>query len=138
VNTYTSRIEIRRSPSRRAYALLMVLMFNVLFLMLLGVAWRQMASALRVAKVRKEQVQRDEGVVCAMARAMHLLETGRPPIGAGTAYQCYTTIGTRYFPITFTLTSAAGAIVETWKIDVAAQDTPPSSSGPNLTDAWPP
>ena len=70
---------IRRLPTRCGYALVVVLLFNVLFLMLLGVAYRQMASAIRIATVRTEQIQRDEGVVCALARAMYLLETGRPP-----------------------------------------------------------
>lgn len=122
-----SRANIRRSSHRRAYALLMVLMFNVLFLMLLGVAWRQMASAIRIAKVREEQVQRDEGVVCAMARAMNMLETGRPPLAeAATSYGCYTTIttssGSRYFRLTFTPSIVSA---DTWTIAVAEESTAP-------------
>ena len=136
-----SNTVIRRLPNRCGYALLMVLMFNVLFLMLMGVGYRHMASAIRIATVRTEQVQRDEGIVCVLARALRMLETGRPPIGAGSSYQCYTTIvlptGTRFFPITFRLTSVAGASVETWKIDVTAQDTVPSNSGPLLVDTFP-
>ena len=76
---------IRRSPNRRGYALVMVVLFNVLFLMLLGVAWRRMASVIRIATVRTEQRQCDEGSLCVLADAMRLLETGLPPTSP---YQC--------------------------------------------------
>jgi hypothetical protein len=115
---------IRRSPNRRGYALVAVLMFNVLFLMLMGVAWRQMVGVIRVATLRAEQVQRDEGVVCAMARAMHMLETGRPPIGSASTYQCYTTIGPDFYLLTFT--PGTDPSVEAWSVTVAAQSTAPS------------
>ena len=70
---------IGRLPNRRGYALLMVLMFNVLFLMLLGVAWRRVASVIRVATVRTQQTQCDEGSLRVLAGATRLLETGLPP-----------------------------------------------------------
>ena len=114
---------IRRLPKRRGYALVAVLMFNVLFLMLMGVAWRQMVGVIRVATVRAEQVQRDEGVVCAMARAMHMLETGRPPIGSASTYRCYTTIGPGFYLLTFT--PGTDPTVEAWSVTVAAQSTAP-------------
>ena len=91
------------TPAKRGgYALVTVLLFNVLFLILLGVAWRQTVGVIRVATVRAEQVQCDQGVTCALARAMHMLETGRPPIGSANSYQCYTTIGSNFFVLTFT------------------------------------
>jgi len=122
VNAY--KIAIRRLPNRRGYALVVVLLFNVLFLMLLGVAWRHMVGVIRVATVRAEQVQRDEGVVCALARAMHMLETGRPPIGSDSTYQCYTTIGLGFFLLTFT--PGTDPSVEAWSVTATAQSTQPS------------
>jgi hypothetical protein len=122
---------IRRLPKRRAYALVAVLMFNVLFLMLMGVAWRQMVGVIRVATVRAEQVQRDEGVVCAMARAMHMLETGRPP---STPYPCYVKIGSRFFRITFTLAPGPDPSVETWSVTVT---TATEAGTPELVDTFP-
>jgi hypothetical protein len=96
----------------------------VLFLMLLGVAWRQMAGVIRVATARAEQIHREEGLVCAMARAMRMLETGRPPIGAASSYQCYTTIGSTFF--LFTFTPGADPSVEAWSVTVTSQSTAPS------------
>lgn len=119
-----SKTVIRRSQNRRGYALVVVLLFNVLFLMLLGVAYRQMASTIRIATVRTEQVQRDEGVVSALARAMRMLETGRPPIGSASTYQCYTTIGSGFFLLTFT--PGTDPSVEAWSVTVAAQSQAPS------------
>jgi len=69
----------RRQPNRRAYALVIVLLFNVLFLMLIGVTWRRMASVIRIATVRAEEIERDEGRLQVLAQAMRLLETGLPP-----------------------------------------------------------
>jgi hypothetical protein len=122
VNAY--KTIIRRSPNRRGYALVMVILFNVLFLMLLGVAYRQMASAIRIATVRTEQLHRDEGVVRALARAMRMLETGRPPIGSAGTYQCYTTIGPGFFLLTFT--PGTDPSVEAWSVTVTAQSTQPA------------
>jgi hypothetical protein len=115
---------IRQLPKRRGYALVAVVLFNVLFLVLLGVAYRQMASAIRTATAHTEQVHRDEGVVCALARAMHMLETGRPPIGSATTYQCYTTIGTGFFLLSFT--PGTDPSVEAWSVTVTAQSQAPS------------
>lgn len=109
---------------RRGYALLLVLLFNVLFLMLLGVAFRQMASALRVATINKEQVQRDGGVTCALARAMRMLETGRPPLGSDSYYQCYTTVGSDFYLLTFT--PGADPSLESWSVAVTAQSQAPA------------
>ena len=122
MNAY--KIAIRRLPNRRGYALVVVLLFNVLFLMLLGVAWRHMVGVIRVATVRAEQVHHDEGVVCALARAMHMLETGRPPIGSASTYQCYTTIGLGFFLLTFT--PGTDPSVEAWSVTATAQSTQPS------------
>jgi hypothetical protein len=64
----------RGSSQRRGYALVLVCFFVVLFLSLLGVAWRQTASALRIASLQAIQTQRDTGSVRALSLAMQMLE----------------------------------------------------------------
>jgi hypothetical protein len=122
VNTCKTIIATR--AKRGGYALVTVLLFNVLFLILLGVAWRQTVGVIRVATVRAEQVQCDQGTTCALAHAMHMLETGRPPIGSANSYQCYTTIGSNFFVLTFT--PGTDPTVEAWSVTATAQSTQPS------------
>lgn len=99
-------------PARRGYAMVLVLLFLVLFQALLGVAYREMAAALRIVSVQAIQAQRDEGSVHALARAMALLETGLPPANP---YVCGATIetsaGPRSFRVTFTLEAGT-----TWSV----------------------
>jgi hypothetical protein len=95
---------IGRPPNRRGYALVLVLLFNVMFLLLLGVAWRQIASALRIASVHSAQVQRDEGSLRALAEAMRLLETGLPPANPyvrGTTITLQSSGEERFYLVTF-------------------------------------
>ena len=80
---------IGRSPNRRGYALLLVVMFTMLFVMLTGVAWRQMSSVVRNFSVRTSRIQRDEGALQALAHALRRLENGVPPADD---YSCYDTI----------------------------------------------
>jgi hypothetical protein len=91
----------KRHP-RSGFAMMLVLVFIVLFLGLLGVALRQTAAALRIETVRIMQIQRDEGSVHAVARALALLETGLPPTDP---YVCgidvNTSAGIRAFTVTF-------------------------------------
>jgi hypothetical protein len=66
---------MNREPSaRRGYALMLVIVFLVLFLAMLGIAWRQVASVLRVETVRAVQTRRDQGCLLAAIQVMHLLE----------------------------------------------------------------
>ena len=78
-------------PVRRGYAMVIVLMFIVLFLAMLGVVCRELAGALRVESLHAIEVQRDEGSIQALARALALLETGLPPTNP---YVCGATIDT--------------------------------------------
>ena len=116
---------IRHLPKRRGYALVLVFVFIVLFLAILGVAWRQMASALRIASLQTIQVQRDDGSIHALALALHLLETGLPkPLGSGPyVYSVIIDLPTRLpvtaesettrkYTITYTLQSNG-----TWSVD---------------------
>ena len=66
---------IERSSNRRGYALLLVMVFVVLFSAILGVAWRRVASALRIEHVGEVRRQCDKGSIQALALAMQVLET---------------------------------------------------------------
>jgi hypothetical protein len=92
-----------KSKHRRSgFALMLVLVFIVLFLVMLGVACRRTAMALRIETARSLQVQRDEGSLHALARGVALLETGVPP---SDPYACAVVIntsqGSRMFTVTF-------------------------------------
>ncbi len=104
---------IQRRPRRRGYALLLIVIFVVLLMSLLGVTWRCVASAMRVASTHSLQVQRDDGSLEALARAMRLLETGLPP---NSPYVCgvllNTPVGDRSYTVTFTLHEDA-----TWSVE---------------------
>jgi type II secretory pathway component PulJ len=66
---------IKRPSNRRGYALLLVLIFVVLFTAILGVAWRRVASALRIERASEVRKQCDQGSIQALAQAMQFLET---------------------------------------------------------------
>ena len=106
----------RRLAKRSGYALMLVLMFIVLLLAFLMVAYRGVASAVRIESVRSAHVERDEGSIPALAKAVALLETGLPP---GNLYVCGVTIATsagqRAFTVTYTLVSGT-----TWSVHAAA------------------
>ena len=82
---------IRRLPRRRGYALVLVVVFSVLFFTLVGVAWRQTSSVVRIFTVRTNQLLRDRGATQALADALHALDVGKPP-GDPDVYQCYDTV----------------------------------------------
>ena len=95
---------LRRRRPRRGYALVLVLIFVILFLALMGVAWSRVGSVLRVATARAVQAHRDQGSLPALARAMHLLETGLPPISP---YVCGVTLNVSGVPVSYTVTFTA-------------------------------
>ncbi len=66
---------IRRRSKRPGYALMLVLVFVVLFTAILGVAWRRVASALRVEHLSEVRRQCDQGGLQVLADAMKMLET---------------------------------------------------------------
>ena len=108
-------------PARRGYAMMLVLMFIVLFLALLGVVYREVAGALRIESLHSIEVQRDAGSVHALARALALLETGLPPANP---YVCGVTIDTPDGPLAFTVTFATEDGV-TWQVQ--SSPTPPAT-----------
>jgi hypothetical protein len=95
--------ELSRSP-RRGYALMMVLVFLVLFLAILGVCYRHIAAMLRVESVNQTRTVYDEDCIAALARAMALLESGLPPSNPFVCGATQTTsIGTKTMKVAFSL-----------------------------------
>lgn len=116
---------MRRAPVRRGYAMMLVLVFILLFLSLLGVAYRQATAALRIETAYAQQVQRDEGSVHAVARGVMLLETGLPP---SSPYVCGVTIATSTGPRSFTVTFTSQGGTN-WSVSAAptqSGETPPA------------
>jgi Tfp pilus assembly protein PilX len=91
MQTHRQENLMRRSPQRRGYALVLVVVFSVLFFTLVGVAWRQMSSVVRIFTVRTNQLLRDRGATQALADGLHALDVGQPP-GDPDVYQCCDTV----------------------------------------------
>ena len=65
----------RRSSNRRGYALLLVMLFVVLFSAMLGVAWRRVASAISTEHLSNVRQRCDKGSLQVLSQAMRVLET---------------------------------------------------------------
>jgi hypothetical protein len=65
--------------NRRGYALLMVLIFNVLFLGVLYVAWEHIGAILQTESAHAGNRERDRGRLPALGCALRLLENDTPP-----------------------------------------------------------
>jgi hypothetical protein len=70
---------MRLKPARPGYAMMLVVVFVVLFLSLWSLAYRQTAAAARVEAARARQALRDEGSLHALARALALHSSPKPP-----------------------------------------------------------
>jgi len=75
--------------NRRGYALLLVLVFNVLFLALLYVAWQHIGAVLQLESAPAGNRERDRGRLPALGCALRLLENDTPP---SDDYNCGITI----------------------------------------------
>lgn len=85
---------------------MLVLVFVLLMLSLFGVAYRQTASALRIAEVQMLQRYRDEGSMPAVARGLQLLESGLPPTDPFVCgIQVNTSVGSRSYALVFSSTA---------------------------------
>ena len=104
-----------RRASRRGYAMILVVLFLVLFLAILGVASCEVAALLRTVSLQTVHSDRDQGSLQAAALAVALLETGLPPTSP---YVCVATIDTPTGPqaMRVTWTLEAGT---TWSINTA-------------------
>ena len=69
----------RYLSARRGYALMLVIIFLVIFLAMLGTAWRHVASVLRVETIRAVQSRRDQGCLLAVIKGIHYLENTTTP-----------------------------------------------------------
>ena len=101
-----------KAAPRRAYAMMLVVLFLTLFSAILGVACCELAAAIRTVSLQAIQSDRDEGSLQAAALAVGLLETGLPPTSP---YVCVATIDTPAGPrpvrVTWTLQTGT-----TWSV----------------------
>ncbi len=138
----------RRSSNRRGYALLLVMLFVVLFSAMLGVAWRRVASAISTEHLSNVRARCDMGSLQVLSQAMQVLETRLrwnpadnvaeldvsststpnylPPWTAftcksQTSYQLSDSVtDTFWYTVVFTPTAADGTA---WKVSVTAAPT---------------
>jgi hypothetical protein len=102
-------------PNRRGYALMLVIIFIALFLTMLGLAWRQTSSLLRVETIRAVQMRRDQGCLPAAILGIHYLETCQANSTTPSSPQLYLIDGfPNTFTVAFTLESTSGG--KTWSI----------------------
>ena len=115
---------MQRKTRRGGYAMLLVVGFLILFLALLGVAYSELAAAVRAQTVCALQIQRDEGSIHALAKGLALLETGLPP---SNPYACGVTINTSTGPSSFTVIFTSTG-TSSWSVNcvpTAPNDNPP-------------
>ena len=131
--------------NRRGYALMLTMIFVIFFGAVLGIAWRQIASALRVEQFGEIRRQSDRGTVQAAAAAMKVLETrlrwdavaGSPKLAdSDTAALTFKKSvaddqgNVRWYSITMTRTAtggtATGNVTTDWTINVACESAEPA------------
>lgn len=78
---------------------MLVMLFIALFLLLLGVAWRDTASILRELKVRDERRQCDAGSMAALAAGLRWLNAQEPL--PSSPYVGKKQVGNQWFKLTF-------------------------------------
>jgi hypothetical protein len=123
---------MKRQHQRSGYAMLMVLLFLILMFSIMGLACRQLESALRAEQARALQVQRDEGSVPALGKALALLETGFPPTSP---YVCGTSIVTSNGTVSLTVTFTSLGN-NTWSVE--SVPTAPGDSPQPMPDSFAP
>lgn len=121
-----------KRPPRRGYALLMVLVFVMLFLAMLGVAWRQIGAVLCIEAVRAKQVSLDQCSLRAVAKGLRLLETGLPSENE-VSYSTTIDEGSQWYKVTFTRDPADETV---WTVSAIA--VPGPTEDENLPTILPP
>lgn len=107
--------------------MLLVMVFVVLYTAILGVAWRRVASALRVECLSEVRRQEDRGSIQVLAQAMKVLETRLCWDAANNAAELagstdstivYSkTLDAKYYTIAFTRMNEIGT---KWSVNVTA------------------
>lgn len=114
----------KRPLNRRGYALLLVMIFVVLFTAILGVAWRRLTSALRIEHASEVRKMCDRGSLQTLADAMRVLETQLRKGSTGIKLGCSDAnrvsykkqSGGNYYTIDFNRINTEGT---EWSVDVA-------------------
>jgi hypothetical protein len=95
---------IKHKSNRGGYAMLLIIAFAAFFFSLVALATSQLSSSILSETARAQQLERDEGSIHALARALALLETGYPsttPYICGVAID--TSTGSNTYKVTFAL-----------------------------------
>lgn len=112
-----------RRPSRRGYAMVVVLVFLALMLSMLAISQRRLGSVLRVeSNFAESEIRGDRAR--AMGKALDALWTGPPPFNP---YVCATIVATSIGPKSYTITFNQDGSKH-WKVRVeptAPGDNPP-------------
>jgi hypothetical protein len=103
---------LARKTRRGGYAMMIVVLFLVLFMALLGMTFRDVATVLRVEAARSLQILRDEGSLAAAAQGVAMLQNGPPPSDP--------------FTVTVGVTTSAG--MQAYQISI--------SSNPSAANQW--
>ena len=136
-----------KAPRRRGYALMLTIIFCVLFGALMAVALRRTASTIYSFTAHANQLEQDQGALMALADAMRALEVGPPPFDPGSSvYTCYDQVNVapvqnlriqsgplvpKWYIITYTATGSSGTPpTYTYTVQVAAGPStgPPDGS----------
>lgn len=114
---------MRPRPHRRGYAMVVVVMFVILFLGLWSLAARQVSSLLRVEQARAHRVARDVTNLPArraLAQALAALQVGYPPTNP---YNCQMSIDGNPFTLTFTIDPSSND-PHAWEVQAATNADP--------------
>jgi hypothetical protein len=129
---------MRPRPRRSGYAMVVVVMFVILFLGLWSLAARQVSSLLRVEQARANRVSRDVTNLpaCrALAKALAALQVGYPPTNP---YVCQVSIDGNAFALTFTIDTSLNDN-HAWEVQAATtNDTSPPVLNPSQFGPTPP
>lgn len=106
MHAYRKHKSVTGHRNRRGYALMLVMVFVVLFTAVLGVAWRRVASALRIEHVCEVRRQCDAGSIQVLAQAMQVLETRLHCDSNGVAWLDVGVSGSPNYQSTYTCRSA--------------------------------
>jgi hypothetical protein len=137
---------LTRASNRQGYALVLVLIFVVLFTAILGVAWRRVASALRIEHISEVRKQCDKGSIQVLAQAMKVLETrvswdasngvklDGSAIAEETAKDFKKDLNGKWYKVTFTRTNAYNSLTRSvdWSVSATIASESDCSGLPDL------